>query len=566
MRTEYTYDHYQKYDEITAKLKKYAEQYPDYCRLESIAETREGRQVWLLSITKLSTGDFSEKPAYGVHANIHAGEVTGTECAMYFIDTLMTNKDDEQIDWLLSHFTIYAIPRITPDGAEYYLTTPYSLRSVNVMYPYTEVQPGIQPEDLDGDGVIRQMRIKNPDGPFKIYDKDPRIMVKREPHEMTGEFYDVFSEGVIEKYAESGELTSAPMKFGYDYNRNYPVNWQPEHVQRGAGDFAEQHPETKGLADYLYAHKNLCFELNFHTSGGQILFPPGHIHTKDAVKEDIDHWRTIGKIANKETGYVVLNLLDDYVGEAAGSMGIAGDYDTFASYAMGIMDFTCECWNLTTRSGHPETWPRPEHIPDEEEIAIVRDALKWLEENNNGEGFLNWTKFNHPQLGEVEIGGFDAKNCVQNPPKQFLQQETEKLTNFLLRCIRTLPRLEIEHPSVTAVREGIYKVEADIVNAGYLPTSVLREAEKIEVAKPVRVTFTGAELVSGEAETEIGHLSGFSGTKAVYTPFGGIVADRTPSSEHMTWVVAGNAGDTVVITASCPRAGKASACITLKGE
>ncbi len=563
MKTTYTYDHYAAYDEVTAMLQGYAEKYPEYCRLESIATSREGRNVWLLSITKLSTGDFSEKPAFGVHANIHAGEVTGTMCTLYFIDTLLTNKDDEKIDRILSNYTVYAIPRITPDGAEYYLTTPNSVRSVNVMYPYTELQPGVQPKDMDGDGVIRQMRVRNENGAFKVYDKDPRIMVRRGPSDTEGVFYDVFKEGYVEKN-DGGELQPAPEKYGYDYNRNWPINWQPEQIQNGAGDFALQHPETKALADYLYEHKNLCMQLNFHTSGGQILFPPGHIHTADAHPADIANWRTLGKIANKETGYVVLNLLDDYVGEAAGSMGIAGDYDTFASYAMGIMDFTCECWDFNTRIGHAESWPRPDRIPDEKRVQMLVDALKWLDENNNGEGFSDWTKFDHPQLGEVEIGGFDEKHVIQNPPNHYLLQETEKLTNFLLRCINVLPKLAIEKTKVTKAAEGVYKVEAVVVNTGFLPTSVLKEAEKFETVRPVKVTFSGAELISGEAEEEIGHLEGFSATQAMYTPVGGMIVDRVPSSHVLRYVVLGKEGDTVTIKAECPRAGHAECTLTLE--
>ncbi|MBQ6488699.1 MAG: zinc carboxypeptidase [Solobacterium sp.] len=563
MKTQYVYDHYYKYDELTEFLQKLAQDYPEYCRLESFGQTDSGRQQWLMSVTKLSAGDFADKPAFGVNGNIHAGEVTGTMCACHFLDYLLTNRDDNEVDWLLTNFTVYCVPRITPDGAEYYLTTPYSVRSIPKMYPFEEVQPGVQPEDVDGDGVIRKMRVRNPEGAFKISPDDPEVMIRRAPDETEGEFYDVFSEGLVEGY-EGGELQPAPGKHGNDFNRNFPLNWLPENKQAGAGSYALSNPETKALADYLFSKPNLCAVLNFHTSGGIYLYPPGFKHAKEADPGDIARIKAIGKMATEETGYPALNLLDEYVGEAAGSMGIVGAFDDFCGYALGIVDFTCECWDLVNRAGHPSVWPRPANTPDEEEQAIFTDAVKWLKENENGEGYKPWTKFDHPQLGEVEIGGFDYKHTVQNPPSDFLQQETEKHSRFLLRAMKTLPRLSWTDVRALPAGENTWKVDATVMNLGYLPTSAMKEAEVLKTAKPVRVTFTGAELISGKDCEDIGHLEGFSGVKGIYTAMGPSTLGHKPYSKHMSWVVKGTAGTEVTLSASCPRAGRAETCVKLE--
>ena len=143
MNTKYTYDHYYNYQEITDILRGYAEAHPDYARLTSIGQTSEGREMWLLSITDTATGCPDEKPAYLAVGHVHAGEVTGSMCAMYFLDAIMTNLDDPEIAGILKRTTIYCVPRITPDGAECYLTTPNQLRSVNRLYPYAEELPGL---------------------------------------------------------------------------------------------------------------------------------------------------------------------------------------------------------------------------------------------------------------------------------------------------------------------------------------------------------------------------------------------------------------------------------------
>ncbi len=563
MKPRYVYDQYFKYDELTEILKGFAADYPDYVRLTSCGKSSEGRELWFVTLTKREAGLPEDKPAFGVNANIHAGEVTGTMCAVYFLDYLLFNKDDPAIDRLLADYTVYAIPRITPDGAEYYLTTPYSVRSVPKMYPFDEVQPGVYPEDVDGDGVIRKMRVKDPDGAFRISPDDPQIMIKRQPDETEGEFYDVFSEGIIEKY-EGGEIMSAPVKHGNDFNRNFPLNWLPENKQAGAGAYALSNPETKALADHMYSLKNLCMVLNFHTSGGIYLFPPGFKHAREADPADIARFRAIGKMAEEETGYKALNLVDDYVGEAADSMGIVGAFDDFVSYALGIVDYTCECWDLVNRAGHPSVWPRPKDIPDEEEQKKLADSIRWLQENNGGAGYLPWTKFDHPQLGEVEIGGFDYKNTIQNPPAGFLLQEVEKHTRFMMRAMKTLPRLAWQDVKASLLADGCWQVEGTVINLGYLPTSAMKEAEVLKTAKPVKVVLSGAEVLFGKAEEEIGHLEGFSGAKGNYTPMGPSTMAHAPYSKHMSWVVKAESGSEVTLCAACPRSGRSELKITLE--
>jgi hypothetical protein len=51
------------------------------------------------------------------------------------------------------------------------------------------------PDDLDGDGNITQMRIKDPNGEYKADPKDPRILVRIEPGEK-GEYTLLGSEGI----------------------------------------------------------------------------------------------------------------------------------------------------------------------------------------------------------------------------------------------------------------------------------------------------------------------------------------------------------------------------------
>ena len=462
-----TYDRYYRYDEITAILKQYEKDFPGYFRLSSIGKTPEGREIWLAEVTDLSAGDFSVKPGFVLDGNVHAGEVTGSMVCMYFLDVLLSGREEQSTAALLKKYTVYCVPRISPDGSEYYLTTPYSVRSSNRMFPYDEEQPGIIPEDLDGDGVIRRMRVRNRNGLFKVSPDDPRIMIRRKPDETDGEFYDVFPEGKV--VGEGYELMPAPEAHGEDFNRNFPAGWG---VGGRGGAYGLSAPETKAFADFLAAHKNICSCLNFHTAYGCYLYPPALKSPKQASPEDMKRYRELGKLCTDVTGYPFVNLHDDFLGPSA---PIGGSIDDFGHYVLGIISFTCECWDLRARCGFPPQFPQKKPVPDEKQEEFCRALLKWIDEENDGIGFRMWEKFDHPQLGEVEIGGIDQKYIVQNPPVKYLEQELEKHTKFMLREMNALPLLEIRSLE-TADCGGCWEISLEIANTGYFPTDVTAEA------------------------------------------------------------------------------------------
>ncbi|MBR5980629.1 MAG: zinc carboxypeptidase, partial [Firmicutes bacterium] len=169
MKTTFSYDHYYLYEELEACLKHFAETYPELAELSANCVTPEGRNQYLITLTNKKTGPALSKPGWYLDGNIHAGEVTASMAAMHTADWLLTNYgSDKTATKLLDEYCIYVLPRVTPDGAEVYLSTPKTLRSVN-----RDWQPepgGLYPEDLDGDGVIRMIRIPTPYGAWK---KDP---------------------------------------------------------------------------------------------------------------------------------------------------------------------------------------------------------------------------------------------------------------------------------------------------------------------------------------------------------------------------------------------------------
>jgi murein tripeptide amidase MpaA len=278
------FSHYYKYDEMRDFLQAAEREYPNLVSVSSIGKSYQGRDILLATLTNRDTGLDLEKPAYWIDANTHAGEVTGSAVALYTIGYYTENYGkDSRVTQLLDEYVVYVLPRITVDGSEMYLTTPHYLRSSTRRYPYEEDREGLYPDDVDNDGIIRQMRIENPDGAWRASDKDPRIMRRREPDDVGGTYYHLISEGLINDW-DGHEIKLAPPRHGLDLNRNYPYDWAPEGAQRGAGDYPFSEPETRAEAEFWATHRNINGFLTYHTSQACSCAPILHTPTTTSTR------------------------------------------------------------------------------------------------------------------------------------------------------------------------------------------------------------------------------------------------------------------------------------------
>ncbi len=561
MNTSYKYDHYYNYQEITDILHEYADKYPKYTRLTTIGKTTEEREMWVLAVTDTSAGGYDEKPGYLAIGHVHAGEVTGSMCAMYLADALLSNLEDESVAALLKNSTFYIMPRPVADGSEFYLTHPEMIRSINILYPFETEMPGLVPSDIDGDGVIRNMLVKTPFGLWKKDPKDKRMLIRRQADETTGDFYNVYSEGLINEY-DGVKIKSAPSKYGLDLNRNYPMNWNPENKQPGGGLYPGQVIESRNLIEWISKQRNLVSSIIFHTSGGMYLYPPAGIPASQADQKDQEMFKAFMRIAKEETGYHQLRIKDDYLGIDSKAPA-DGSLDDYLYYGNGVFCHSVETWNLAEQCGMVPEYPKPKKLTEEEEEENQRKFLAWVDKNGLNDFYKEWTTFEHPQLGTIEIGGPDKKFLLQNPPVQFLPQEVQKHTRYILRHAKTLPHLIFTEEKSEKLAEGLYKIEAVLGNTGFMPSYATSEFVKLKLARDIEVTLEGAEIADGKAVQKIGQLEGFSSVKTRYSVYGPANIEQEPLKKKVTWYIRGNEGTEVTLKAVSQKAGKASVKIKL---
>ncbi|MCL2498008.1 MAG: M14 family metallopeptidase [Symbiobacteriaceae bacterium] len=553
------YDHYYTYAELTQALEKLQQSYPQLAKLLSIGKSPQGRDLWLMEITDPTTGTPCSKPAYYVDGNHHAGEVTGSMVALYAIDELLSRSSEPEFAQLLQRYTFYILPRISTDGAEHYLTTPDSLRSVPRPYPFVEQMPGLYPADIDGDGMITLMRVATPLGTWKEDPEDSRRMLRRLPDEEGGTYYAIYQEGLIHEY-DGFTFESAPSRWGLDLNRNYPVEWGIEARQPGAGAYPLSEPETRAVVEFVMSHPNIGGAVTLHTTGGVILRPPGTKSERRANQGDVRIFKAIGEMAVAETGYPSVNIFDEFLGDTANFN--SGAFDDWLYATQGIPAYTVELWDLGLRSG-VKMWPRKDK--DDKELAEdFAKVLAWIDKELEGVGFNPWTPFNHPQLGAVELGGFHGKFLSQNCPPALLEQECQKNARFFYRMARTLPRLEIASTKVERLENNTWKVHLEVQNLGYLPTNLTQMAREVRAVKPVKAELKGATIIDGRKEREFPQLEGRAGVGGSFSA-GGFRGGRiSRQKQHLSWVVQAPAGSEITISVTSQKAGNPEVKVTLQ--
>ncbi|QOR36084.1 carboxypeptidase [Clostridium sp. 'deep sea'] len=505
------FEKYLLYDEITNLLQTWAKTYPQYASLNSIGKSYEGRNVWAMTITNIETGAPETKPAMYIDGNIHAGEVTGSMAALHLINTLLTSSE-EKIKTLLDTKTFYILPRINPDGAELYLTTATKLRSSVRPYPTyrkDEDPAGLHAEDINGDGRILLMRIRDDKhGAWKISHQDNRMMIKRSPFDFNGPFYHVYTEGVLKN--DKGELAnevkypfeSIDTKYGLDLNRNFPAGYSPH--TPGSGPFPLSEPETRNQVEFIDRHNNIAGVLLYHTTGGVLFRPHSTIADKNFAKSDLAMYEVLGDIGTQVTGYPVICCYGDIW---------SGVLDDWCFEAKGLYAFTPELWDAVGRAAPELKKKFMKKMSKEEEQQLELKLLQWNDKELMGKGFINWHTVDHPQLGKVEVGGWKIKDCRQNPPLKFLEQECYKMTQFSLSYALSLPQVHIDETEVTKIENNVYEIEALVSNHGYMGTSISEQAQKQKAVREdlVRISLTDtAKLLSGTLQTNIGYLQGFS--------------------------------------------------------
>ena len=494
-----TFDKFHSNDVINTWMVRFAERYPDLVDLYEVAQSFEGRPIIQMTITNKKIGKETDKPAAFFEGNRHSGEVTSAESVMWLMQHLLESYgSDPVITSLVDNRTFYLRPVNNPDGHNLYMHTAQSNRST--VRPYDNDGDGLLdedgPDDLNGDGVITQMRWKDPvNGNYIIDPADPsgRLM-KMVP---AGEgVYRVASEGFDND--GDGRINEDGIG-GLDLHRNYPENWRPMPrdeatgrgwTQGGAGEFPLSEIETRSVVTFLLSHPNVYIVNSMDTRVPMHLRPPSTSPSEERMyPEDLALYKYFDELGKGITGYTRAgDVYQDY-GRGSPLFGHGPD---FGYWYYGSIWYGDELWD-----GGRLT----KDYNGDGEINEI-DRLMWDDQENGGMAFIEWTPGKHPEYGDVECGGWDPKFFSQNAPSMHLLPWAKNQALFNLEMVKHLPELEwvgIEAKKVKSYRSDStdYQLNVTFRNAGKLPTA-LKQAQLVKIVREDMVTVALDGVADGE--------------------------------------------------------------------
>ena len=438
---------YNDYKSMVRMIQSLSAMHPQVCSMRSLAKTTGGKDLWVVSI---GTGNKDDKPGIAIFGGIDGNHILGKELSTGFIVSLLGEVSSAEIKELLDKITFYIFPDVSPDASEQFFSNPKYERTGNGRATDNDRDYAIDEdgyEDLNKDGFITLMRIKDPSGRFLKSAEDDRIMVEADISKGQSGNYLVYSEGIDndkdERYNEDGPG-------GVDFNRNFTFNY--ESFGPGAGMYPVSEPETKGVADFLFERFNIYSVFIFG--------PQDNLGEPSKSESGPDKNGIIRSIVKDDEA--IYKFISDKYHEITGVSGTPGqdrghgNFMDWAYFHYGRYSFSTPAWWYSTEKGKNK------------EVAFLKYAGNGKSENI----FVPWTPVSHPDFPgkTTEVGGIKPF-AILNPPADSLDLLISRNYKFIKAVASMHPELEFLDIETESVSNDIWRISLKLHNKGIFATS-----------------------------------------------------------------------------------------------
>ncbi len=550
---------YYGYDEWTQIMHDLQEAYPQLADIESIGKSRMGRDQFLLTITAKSTGAHDTKTAMWVDGAVHGNEVNGITCSLYLAWYLLTRYDyDPYIFNMLNTTTFYILPGLNVDANDSYVMWPNTENNPREPYrPEDNDGDGLydedQTEDVDGDGELSSMYVEDPEGQYKLSEDGRQFIQVTDPREQVQRFRRIGSEG----YDNDGDgRINEDDIGGPDPNRNYPYGWN---LQAG-WPYPMSEPETHNAFEFQRTHENIFAGFHYHNTGRLIMFSvpwavesaagaagaartgpygTGRGYQRLTPEERLAQMREENQYAQYfdrtvapeyrhdmavQTEIVTMGarILKNYRPTMAGPPG-SGQAQSNTYMSTGAYGYLIELWGT-----HMDADANGDGRVSQEE------RMDWIDIELTGEGWIMPHKVDHPDLGEVWIGGSMRKHIGRTPPARYIESEALRNCHFVLYCASQFPKVEVESIELIPATNDLIWVDVTVTNDRTYPTISDRDLERGWVDEDV-LTFASSSSIERVPVPE---------GMVTLDPNNRTTGGRVPESENPTFRLEGNGSQT----------------------
>jgi hypothetical protein len=521
-RVEVAWNRFYDYAELIDICRKLVAAYPDLLTMQPIGRSELGRELFVITLNNPKTGKDTDKPAMWIDGNVHGNEIQASEVVVYSIWYLTKSHGQvKQLTDLIDRSAFYFMPSVNPDGRQQWFdtpTTPSDYRSGQrpTDNDYDGLKDEDGPEDLNGDGHIGQMYRADPNGNFRRSKRDPRLF-ERVVYPEKGEWSQIGQEG-IDNDGDGQINEDGPG--GYDMNRNWPSDWQPNYIQFGAGERPLDRPEVRAIAEFIFAHPNIAAGQSYHNAGGMILRGPGADYREgDYPRADVQVYDRLGEAGDEMLPYYSYMII------YADLYTVHGGFINWLAEGLGVVSFTNELWN------DGQMWQDTLEVDPAERAAATggggRGAgsggprgggggggggggffggggggtgtgglteqqlkrMRWQDRMLFGQTFADYTEFDHPLHGKVLIGG-GTKFSSRIPPPFMLEELCHRNFAFTMFHADNMPLLSFEWTEVKSLGGDLWQITCDIGNSKIIPSRTARAAQK-RIGMPDTLTLSG---------------------------------------------------------------------------
>lgn len=511
-------------------------------RLLVVGKTREGREILGLELRAQEP-----KISNSLPANIEARKdwqsglllISGLESdALIGSSTLigivehLTSLSDEDLAAMLADRKLIVIPRVDHDGTERYFTSNQGNQQAGNARIIDWDRDGRSanedaPTDINQDGLVTLMRQKHPKGEWIDDPENPGQIRLAKADEGELGTYRVFPESLDQdEDGDFGEDGHAGVRLDQNFAHAFKEHSLP------SGPHAMSESATRSLTDFVLARPWIENVLvygthdNIHTlpKSGKAKPSTGRRGRSPVTKphaEDIKILESIHKLAKKE-------------GAAAESriQTVGGSFEDWTYFHLGLPSAAINLFDagVTPKAAKKEKGETSSATSQPSKVVSIDSTL--AQPNTL---YVPWSSFDHPVLGQVEIGGW-RPFVRNNPHSDAIPTINEKQLVIVEHLLGQSAKLELTDISCKKLTDALFEINCSIVNQGTIASQSV-QSTRCRASRPdlLILEIDQDQILHGQKLNRVPALAAGSGR------------------QHFRWLVKGNSGRSLNIHLAASR-------------